>query len=321
MRFQDRRVFVTGATGFIGGVVTRRLLEEGAKVTCLARPGTPTTSLEAMGARIVRGNVTEPATLHLEGHDLLIHAAAWVGFGLPAKKRAVMHRTNVGGTENILHAAERAGVAKVVHVSSIAALRSAAPGPLTEASPRDAAYRSEYERTKTEAHALALRSPIPIAIPMPGLVLGRDGPFDWLLRALAHGRVPVLPGDDAVKGWVHVEDCAEGVLLAAQRGTGPFLLVDENMRTTEVLVAACEEAGVRVPRRRIASRVLIGGGAVMEGAYNLVGRTPPFSRELLHALTVPMSYDSTKARKELGWRPELLRRTAQDVAFYARSTR
>lgn len=319
MRFQDRRVYVTGATGFIGGVVARRLLEEGARVTCLVRPDTPAGDLERMGARVVRGDVTEPATLDLTGQDLLIHAAAWVGFGLPERKRAVMRRTNVGGTENVLHAAERAGVARVVHVSSVAALGAAAEGPITEDTPRPTFYRSEYERTKTEAHALALRSPLPMVVPMPGLVVGRNGPFDRLLRALARGHVPALPGDDAVKGWVHVEDCAEGILLAALKGKGPYLLVDENMRTTELLVAACEEAGVRVPRRRVPSRLLVGGGAVMEGAFNLVGRTPPFSRELLHALTVPMQYDATRARKELGWRPDLLRRIAQDVALYARA--
>lgn len=317
MGFTGRRVFLTGGTGFIGAVVARRLLEEGASVTCLVRQGTPAGELERLGAQVVRGNVTEPATLDLAGHDLLIHAAAWVGFGLPEKKRELMLRTNVQGTENILHAAQRAGVRKVVHVSSIAALGAAGESPITEETPRPSFYRSDYERSKTEAHALAARSSLPHAIPMPGLVLGRDGPFDRILRALAKGRLPALPSDDAVKGWVHVEDTAEGILLAAAKGTGPYLLVDENMRATELLVAACEEAGVPVPRRRVPSRLLVGAGTLLEGSFNLVGKTPPFSRELLHSLIVPMSYDSTRARKDLGWRPELVRRLAQDLTFYA----
>lgn len=318
MRFQGRKVYLTGGTGFIGGALARRLVEEGAQVTCLVRPETPAHALERMGARVVRGDVTQPATLDLSGHDVLVHAAAWVGFGLPERKRRVMRLTNVGGTENVLHAAERAGVAKVVHLSSIAALGTTAQQPATEDSPRADGYRSEYERTKTEAHMLALKAALPIVIPMPGLVVGRDGPFDWLLRSLARGRIPVLPGDDAVKGWVHIDDCTEGILLAALKGKGPYIFVDENMRATELLVAACEEAGVRVPRRRIPSSLLVGGGAVMEGAYNVLGKTPPFSKELLHALTVPMTYDATRARKELGWRPDLVRRMARDVAYYAR---
>lgn len=318
MRFSGRRVFLTGATGFIGGVVARKLLSEGAAVTCLVRPATNAGDLARLGAQIMRGSVTEPATLDLSGHDTLIHAAAWVGHGLPPKKRPVLHHTNVGGTENVLHAAERAGVAKVVHVSSIAAIGAAASGgPITEETPRAASYRSEYERSKTEAHALAIKATIPTAIPMPGLVVGRGGPFDNLFTALARGRVPALPGDDAVKGWVHVDDCAEGILLCALKGMGPYLLVDENMRATELFVEALEEAGLKIPRRRVPSSLLVGTAGLLEGAYNIAGKTPPISRELLSGLTVPMEYDSSRARRELGWDPDLVGRLARDFVAYA----
>lgn len=318
MRFTGRKVYLTGATGFIGGVVARKLLADGADLTCLVRAKTPAGDLERQGARIVRGDVTEPATLDLAGQHVLIHAAAWVGFGLPEKKLSLFRATNIGGTENVLDAARRGGVGKVVHVSSIAALGAPSQLPATEETPRPEGYRSEYERTKTEAHALALKSSIPTSVPMPGLVVGRGGPFDPVLEALARGRLPALPGDDAVKGFVHVEDTAEGILLSALKGLGPYLLVDENVRLTELLVAALEEAGLRVPRRRVPSRVIVGAGSAVEGAYKLVGKTPPFSGELLHGLTVPMAYDSSRARKELGWRPELVKRLAADLAAYAR---
>ncbi|HUR68584.1 MAG TPA: NAD-dependent epimerase/dehydratase family protein [Candidatus Thermoplasmatota archaeon] len=313
MRFTGRKVYLTGATGFIGAHVARQLLAEGASVTCLVRSQTQAGDLERQGATIARGDITNPATLDLSGQHLLIHAAAWVGHGLPAKKLPLFRRTNVGGTENILHAAERAGVAKVVHVSSIAAIGATPGGRADEGTPRGATFQSEYERTKTDAHGIALKAALPIAVPMPGIVLGRGGSFDPLLSRLARGRVPALPEDDAVKGFVHVEDTAEGILLCALKGHGPYLLVDENMRTTELFVAALEEAGLRVPRRRIPTRALVAAGSAVEGAYKLVGKTPPFSGELLHGLTVPMSYDSSKARKELGWRPDLVKRLAQDL--------
>jgi dihydroflavonol-4-reductase len=319
VRFTGRRVFVTGGTGFIGSVVVRKLIEEGASVTCLVRPASNAGDLERMGAVIARGNVTEPATLDLSGHDTLVHAAAWVGYGLPERKRALLQKTNVGGTENVLHAAERAGVKKVVHVSSIAASGSMGDGPVTEDTPRAATFKSDYERTKVEAHRLALASPIPAALPMPGLVVGRNGPFDRIFRALAKGNLPALPGDDAVKGWVHVEDAADGILACAAKGLGAFLLVDENMRATELFVAALEEAGLKVPRRRVSSKLIVGAASVVERSYNLAGKTPPFSRELLHALTIPMEYDSTRARRELGWKPDLVRRLADDLALYAKA--
>lgn len=317
MRFTGRKVYLTGATGFIGGYVARRLLAEGATVTCLVRAQTPAHDLERAGAHIVRGDITNPATLDLAGQHLLIHAAAWVGYGLPSKKLPLFRRTNVEGTRNVIHAAERAGVGKIVHVSSIAAIGATASGTATEATPRSAEPESEYAATKTEAHAIALKAAIPTTIPMPGVVLGRGGPFDPLLKALARSKVPALPADDAVKGWVHVEDVAEGVLLAAAKGMGPYLLVDECARTTEVLVAALEEAGLPVPRRRIPAKLIVGAGATVEGAYKLLGKTPPFSGELLHSLTQPMRYDSTKARQELGWRPDLTKRLAADLAYFA----
>lgn len=319
MRFTGRKVYVTGATGFIGGAVARRLLDEGAEVTCLVRPKTSAARLEHLGARIVRGDVTEPATLHLAGQHVVIHAAAWVGFGLPKRKLDLFRRTNVGGTENVLHEAQRSHVGKVVHVSSIAALGATPGGEANEDSVRLDSYASEYERTKTEAHRVALKAEVPTVVPMPGLVMGREGPFDSILRALAQRRIPALPGDDAVKGWVHVDDVAEGMLLCALKGRGPYLLVDENTRTTELIVAALEEAGLPVPRRRFPSRLLTGAGAVVEGAYKTFGKTPPFSRELLQSLTTPMRYDSSRARKELGWRPDLVRRMAEDLRAYARA--
>lgn len=318
MRFTGRKVYLTGATGFIGGAVARRLIDEGASLTCLVRPKTPAAALEHMGATVVRGDVTQPATLDLSGQHILIHAAAWVGYGLPKGKIPLFRATNIEGTRNMVHAAERANVGKVVHVSSIAAIGATSTGMADEESRRGEVFQSEYERTKTAAHEIALKAGAPAAIPMPGVVLGLGGPFDVLLSRLARGKLYALPRDDAVKGYVHVDDVAEGILLCALKGRGAYLLVDENVRTTELFVAALEEAGLPVPRRRVPSKLIVGAGDLVEGAYKLVGRTPPISGELLHALTVPMSYDSAKARKELGWRPELVKRLAEDLARLAK---
>lgn len=316
MRFTGRKVYVTGATGFIGGHVAKRLLDEGAEVMCLVRPQTSAAELARLGAHIVRGDITNPATLDLSGQHVLIHAAAWVGYGLPAKKLPLFRRTNVEGTRNVIHAAERAGVGKVVHVSSIAAI-GATQGSATEATARDGDFESEYARTKTMAHEIAIKAALPSAVPMPGVVLGRGGPFDTLLSALARGRLPALPADDAVKGYVHIHDTTEGILLCALKGRGPYLLVDENVRTTDLFVEALEEAGLPVPRRRIPTRLVVGAGTAVEGAYKLVGKTPPFSGELLHSLRVPMHYDSSKARLELGWRPALVKQLAEDLRAFA----
>ena len=321
MRLDGQHVFVTGATGFIGGAVARRLLAQGARVTCLVRPKTRATQLEQAGATIVRGNVTEPQTLDFTGHDSVVHAAAWVGFGIPERHVELFRRTNIEGTRNVLHAAERAGVRKFVQLSSVAALGETAVGdaPVTEdvVRPRED-YRSEYERTKTESHLTVVAGSITNALPMPGLVMGPDGPFDGLVRALACGQLPALPSDDTVKGWVHIEDTAEGVVQCLAKGTGPYILVDENMRMTDLLVAGLEEAGLPVPRHRVPTSLLLAGAGAVEGFYALRRKTPPVSRELISKLRIPMQYDSSRARKELGWRPELIQRLADDMRMHAK---
>lgn len=318
MPMQGRRVYVTGATGFIGGVVVKHLLKQGAHVTALVRPKTDAAALERAGVTVVRGDVTEPATLNLSDQDVVVHAAAWVGFGIPRGKLDLFRKTNIGGTENVVHAAEQAGVAKLVHVSSIAALGAPEKMPATEETLRATFYKSEYERTKTEAHAIAMKAKIPTVLPMPGLVLGLGGPFDWLLERLARGGPVALPADDAVKGWVHVEDVAEGIVAAIQRGRGPYLMVDENLRLTELVVRALEEAALPIPRARVPVGLLRVGAWGVEKAYHLAGKTPPISDEMLRALPLAMSYDSAKARKELAWRPELVSRLARDLQTLAR---
>jgi len=312
MHFAGRRVYLTGATGFIGGAIADRLLAAEADVTCLVRPGTPATRLEARGATIQRGDITDPRTLDLTDQGIVIHAAAWVGFGIPSHKRALFRQTNVDGTRHVVEAARKADVPRFVHISSIAALGATGDEPATEDTPRSLSYQSDYERTKTEAHEAAAHFP-GAAIPMPGIVLGPHGPFEPLFRALAEGRIPALLSGDASKGWVHVDDVADAVLTASLRGRGDYLLVDQNLRLTELMIAALEEAGLPVPRLRVPAGLLSAAGHVVEGAYKMVRRTPPVSGELLASLRAPMRYDSSRARNILEWRPQLVRKLANDL--------
>lgn len=317
-RFAGAHVFLTGGTGFIGGVLARRLVEEGARVTVLARRPERARRLRELGVDVREGDVTEPASIDLRDQDLVIHAAAWVAMGIPRAKRRLFWDTNVEGTANVLEAARRADVPKVVHVSSIAALARAAARPGHAASeadydPRPATYASFYERTKVEAHRLADESGLHVAMPMPAIVLGPGGPFDVLFRRFATGRLPALPKGDAVKGWVHVEDAAEGVLLAALKGSGPYLLVDDCVKTSELFARLAHVVGVRAPTRRVHVRTIAAVAAVVEGAYHAAGKVPPLSSELVRGLREPMRYDSSRARKELGWAPDMWPRVAADV--------
>jgi dihydroflavonol-4-reductase len=312
-RFAGKSVYVTGGTGFIGSYVVDALVAEGARVTALARPSARAKALAAKGVAVHEGNVTDPSTIRPEGHDFVIHGAAWVGFGIPEKKRDLFRRTNVDGTRHVLDAARRAGVARAVHVSSVAAL-GRADGVMTEETKTARPPISLYEATKREAHAIALEyTDLGIALPMPSLVVGAGSDFDPLLKRAARGGFPALVKGDATKGWVHVRDTAEGIILALLKGSGPYLLSSDHMPASEFFSRFIEAAGRKPPKARIAVGTLQGAGRAVEKAFNLFGKTPPFSGELLDALDVPMVYDSSRAKRDLGWAPDLWGRVSEDL--------
>ena len=125
------RIAVTGGTGMIGRVLCRHLQEAGHEPVALSRRGTPVDGIESRAADILAPD------LDLEGFDQVIHGAAFVGFGLSKEKEALMHRTNVEGTRNVLDAAVRAGIQRALHVSSVAAIGR------TGGVPRDASWIDE----------------------------------------------------------------------------------------------------------------------------------------------------------------------------------
>jgi dihydroflavonol-4-reductase len=308
-----RRFFLTGATGYIGGYVAEALVAQGEQVTALVRPGTDARPLERVGARIARGSILEPATLALDGQDVLIHMAAWVGFGIPRRKEAAFRQTNVQGTRNVLEAARRAKVPKAVHVSSVAALGDTGEGISTEESPRRGPPRSLYEETKVAAHGIALEyGDLDIAIAMPGMVVGRGSDLDFLFARLARGDMHRTLTGDRPTGWVHVRDVAEGVLQMATRGRGPYLLVDETLTVAGLFDALARRIGRPPPKPSIPMAAVSIAANAFEGWQRLRGKAAPFGRELVAGLRANLRYDSSRARRELGWSPRLFDRLAAD---------
>ncbi len=115
------RVFLTGATGFIGGTVARQLRDRGDEVVCLVRSPKKAEALEGIGCSLVRGDLSDRAAIAaaMAGCDAAIHAAAMYEVGIPKSQHAAMYEANVTGTENALGAAKDAGVGKVVYVSTV----------------------------------------------------------------------------------------------------------------------------------------------------------------------------------------------------------
>ncbi|HLE97343.1 MAG TPA: NAD-dependent epimerase/dehydratase family protein [Candidatus Thermoplasmatota archaeon] len=335
MRFAGRKVAVTGGTGYLGGAVVRDLVREGAEVTVLARRPEAAAHLAGRpGVRLAKADVARPETLDLAGHDTVVHAAAWVAFGIPKRKRERFWKTNVDGTRHVVEAARKAGVARFVHVSSIAALGDTRGTVADESFVPGEGHRSFYEVTKRAAHAVALAADSPelaVSAVMPAVIVGLPapwqdggrasvrGPMDGLLDRFAAGRWLPTPSGDGPTSFVHVDDVAEGVLLAALRGGGPYLLTDTDCTFHEFFARLGRAIGRPEPRARVPLPVLRAALWTMERTYHALGKVPPASTELAASLAADMRYDSSKARKDLGWEPDLWGKLRRDYLLLAQA--
>lgn len=317
VRIKGKHILVTGGTGMIGQAILRHLQDAGSDVTTLSRRGARDGNPDHE-SRI--GDITDPATLEFAGFDAVVHGAAFVGFGLPPDKEALLMRTNVDGTRNVLDAAARDGVKKVVHVSSVAAL-GATYGKCRDESwfhERPHEFNSAYEKSKFEAHGILLAEDrVDTAAVMPSVVLGLgDSSSGLLLKAYLNGRFPVRPDHPGRIGVVHVEDVAAGTLLALQKGDGPYVL-NETALTLPQLFDRFEAAtGVPGPTRVLPFGVLRAGAAVAEPVAKMFGKRARLNKDFMRSLARDSDFDATRARTELGWVPDMDRHLRADAAAW-----
>ncbi len=306
------RVLVTGATGFLGSHLARRLAAGGHEVVALARPGSSLAHLEDLPIRRAEGDLSDPASLDraMEGCETVFHAAAALGFreGL----EAVMQEVNVLGTRRVCRAALGAGIKRLVHVSSVAAVGIGADGvPADEGTVFAAeAGRTAYARTKHDAELevlSALEDGLDAVTVNPGVIFGirpnRHHTMN-LLETLADGRLPAYPTGGTC--WVWVADVVDGILLAREQGRRGrrYILGGDNLPYRDFMRTVCRIAGSRPP-------LLPVPGPLLRLGAGLLGRRSPISAEAARLSSRRLYYDSGLARRELGWAPTPLEEAVQ----------
>lgn len=317
------RAFVTGATGFIGGRVVKRLVESGHEVACLVRPSSATSFIEGLGARLVRGDLADKPSLAagLAGADWLISVGAVFSFW--ERDRRSYSQVNVDGVRNVMEAALEAGVSKVVHVSSVVVYGRPDASPVTEDVPPGPARFSEYARTKYEgdrvAWGLHAERGLPLVMVYPGAVLGPGDPkaMGQYIRDLARGRMPATILDDATFPFVHVDDVANGIVRAAEAAGNigaRYFLVGENLTFGQINGLIAEVAKIRLPRMRMPDTLAIGMAAFLTGFASIARRPPMFGLALDQVRTMRHStvFDGGKARRELGLTYRSMREAVRD---------
>lgn len=309
------KLLVTGATGFLGRRAVERLALRH-ELRLLLRATADRSGFPA-GVEIVTGDVTDHASLvaAARGTEAVLHAAALVKIDAPA---AEFERVNLGGLDNVLAAAAECAVGRIVYVSSFIALgptENGARGELTEGAPvADRAWINDYERTKALADRRArsaIEAGAPLVVVYPGVIYGPGSLTEGNivvrhLLDLAHGRLPALLGRPERRwNYVFVEDVAAGLEAALERAPigGRYVLGGENVTQGRFYELVAEIGRIRVPVARMPHGVARLAGAAMKGWARWRGEVPRLTPDLVEIYRHDWAYDSSRAERELGYRP------------------
>jgi dihydroflavonol-4-reductase len=305
------RVFLTGASGFVGSSVVRQLLERDYQVRVLIRSTSPRTNLEGLDVERVEGDLLDSGSLirACQGCRVFFHVAA--DYRLWARDPGMLHRTNVEGTRNALNAATENQVDRFVYTSSVATLGLNPDGrPADENTPsRLESMIGPYKRSKFEAEALVTdwvrARRLDAVIVNPSTPVGprdvRPTPTGRLVRDAATGRMPAYV--DTGLNIVHVDDVARGHLQALDRGrTGErYILGGENLALRDILEQVSRCAGRPGPRVRLPLRPLWPIALAAECWGRVSGQEPRLTRDALAMARKKMYFSSAKAESELGY--------------------
>jgi dihydroflavonol-4-reductase len=318
------RVFVTGGTGFIGGHVVRKLRDRGDDVIALLRDPAKSTDLADIGCRLVRGDLTDEAAIRLgmRGCDAVIHGAAIYEVGIPKDQREAMYDTNVLGTERVLRAALAERIPEVVYISTVAAFGNTRGEVVDESyvHPGDS-YTSYYEETKVKAHELARRlideEGLPCIIVQPGGVYGPEdhSSIGTQMNQFLAGRMPMIAFPDLGFNMVHVDDVADGILLALDKGrTGEQYVLGAQITTMRELIETLGRVSDRKPPKRAMPTGLMKAMTPIGPVVGKVMGQPPNLGELISSadgVTFWAKHD--KAIEELGYSPRGLEQGLRDM--------
>lgn len=294
------RILITGATGFIGGNLMRRLAGSTPELRCLVRDAESRAAraLACRGAEIVAGDVTDPETVRraVAGCDAAIHLANIYSFW--ERDPRVYDAVNVAGTAHVMEAALAAAVSKVVHLSTVEALESA---------PRDNRYARSKYAGEQRAWAAARRG-LPLVVLYPGAVLGRGDrkPTGRYIRDLARRRLPFALCTDTVLTFVHVRDVVEAIVQALERpeAVGKRYIVGvHQVAIGELNRMVSEIAGVPLPAWRLPDGLVLPVAAALSAVARVSGRPPAWglSLDLARLLRRGFRYDGSAAARELGF--------------------
>lgn len=307
------KAFVTGGTGFIGRRVVRQLLQRGYDVVALARSEQSADDLRAMGAGVARGDILDADSMRepMRGADVVFHLAGWYKVGADDWLQA--EAINVGGTRTVLRLAQELEIPRIVYASTVAVFGDTGGRLVDEDFRSDGPFLSEYDRTKWLAHYKVAEPLIeqgaPIIIVMPGGVYGPgDHSLVGTMMELFYQGLPALPGPETTLTFAHVEDIAEGIILAAEKGEvgESYVLAGPAVPLGEMFDFWSYLTGKPTPPIRIPARYLKPMAPIVGALESVLPLPDWMSREAVEILGATYTARADRARTKLGWQPRPL---------------
>jgi dihydroflavonol-4-reductase len=316
--------FITGATGFIGTHLVRRLAQTEHEPYCLVRRTSHTQELERHGASLVIGDVTDRNSVleGMKGADWVINLANISSLWMRAKRTYT--EINVEGTRTVMECALQLGVSRVLHVSTALVYGKPQDDPFTEDSSPGPTRVSEYARSKYRGDHIAWdlheTKGLPLVIIYPGQVIGPgdNSPSGEQIKRISNGRLGATAFGGAIITYVHVEDVVEVIIRALEKRNNDgekYLVGKERLSVREFTELVSEVAGVPPPKIHLPDAIAT--ALFMPGILvaNIIRKPPMFglSTDMIRVTRQGMSFDGSKVERDLGVTYTPIRAALEDV--------
>jgi nucleoside-diphosphate-sugar epimerase len=303
-------VFLTGATGFLGKTIVKKLISENHTITTLLMPGEPDSGLER--ARIVRGDITEPETLtsKMDGNDVIIHLAGSVGYGLRMK---TCLRINKEGTYNVAREALRSGIHRFIHFSSVSVYGRISGVPITEDFPMKK-IGDPYGDTKIDAECVLhefAEDGLDLTIVRPTVIYGPgdDKFLPKLIENMRSGKARIVGDGGNSVDLIHVDDVADftSIILRDERTIGRVYNLTNPVNPTwkEMLNIVASEMGIPAPEKHIPYSLAMVAAGIIEFISFFTRRPPRLTRYAVRVIGRQYYYSTERIQKELGFQPAI----------------
>jgi farnesol dehydrogenase len=308
------KYFVTGATGFIGSVLAKKLADSGHIVHALFRSKSKTDSIKHSNIRLFKGDILDPKSLYkaMEGCPFVFHTAAMTKIW--TKNPKLYHDINVIGTKNVMETALSLEIKKVVMTSTAGVFGPSLNREINENTLKKTECFTEYEKTKEEADTLALdflKKGLEVVVVHPTRVYGpglikESNSTTKLIKLYIKGRWPIIPGSGkSIGNYVFIDDVVQGHILAMERGTPgeKYILGGENISYHGFFNSLKKISQKKYLLLRLPFFIIMTFSQITKTLAKVFSFYPFITPEMAKKLNMNWIVSNKKASQELGYRP------------------